>query len=40
VTSYRSLVLALLGDDGDRSQPDGRESEHDNNQITERETKA
>jgi hypothetical protein len=40
VTSYRSLVLALLGDDGDRSQPDVRESEHDNNQITERETKA
>jgi hypothetical protein len=40
VTSYRSLVLALLADDGDRSQPNGRESEHDNNQITERMPKA
>jgi hypothetical protein len=40
VTSYRSLVLALLADDGDRNRKNGTESEHDNNQITERETKA
>jgi uncharacterized membrane protein len=40
VTSYRSLVLALLADDGDRSQHDSRESEHDNKQMTERETQA
>ena len=37
VTSYRSLVLALLADDEDRSRHNGRESEHDNNQMTERE---
>jgi FtsZ-interacting cell division protein ZipA len=40
VTSYRSLVLALLADDGDRSRHNGTESEHDKNQMTERETKA
>jgi uncharacterized membrane protein len=47
VTSYRALVLALLADDGDRGRDDGdrsrqnhTESEHDNNQMTERETKA
>ena len=40
VTSYRSLVLALLADDGDRSRNNGTESEHDNKQMTERETKA
>ena len=36
VTSYRSLVLALLADDEDRTRPS--HTEHDNNQITERET--
>jgi len=40
VTSYRSLVQALLADDGDRSRHNGTENEHDNNQMTERETKA
>jgi hypothetical protein len=30
----------LLADDGDRSRHNGTESEHDNNQMTERETKA
>ena len=40
VTSYRSLVLALLAEDADRSRHDGIESEHDNNQMTERETQA
>ena len=40
VTSYRSLVLALLVDDDDRDRQNGRESEHDNNQMTERETQA
>ena len=40
VTSYRSLVLALLAEDADRSRHDGIESEHDNNQVTERETQA
>jgi FtsZ-interacting cell division protein ZipA len=40
VTSYRSLVLALLADDEDRSRRNGAESEHDNNQMTERETQA
>ena len=40
VTSYRSLVLALLVDDEDRSRHDGSESDHDNQQMTERETKA
>ena len=40
VTSYRSLVFALLADDEDRSRHDGIESEHDNNQMTERETQA
>jgi FtsZ-interacting cell division protein ZipA len=38
VTSYRSLVLALLADDGDRTRHNG--TERDNNQITERETQA
>jgi FtsZ-interacting cell division protein ZipA len=40
VTSYRSLVLALLADDGDRSHQNGSESEYDNRQTTERETRA
>jgi hypothetical protein len=40
VTSYRSLVLALLADDEDRSRRNGTESDHDNNQMTERETQA
>jgi len=47
VTSYRSLVLALLADDDDRSRSDddrsrrnGAESAQDNNQMTERETQA
>ena len=40
VTSYRSLVQALLEDDGDRSPPNRTQSEHDNKQMTERETKA
>jgi FtsZ-interacting cell division protein ZipA len=40
VTSYRSLVLALLADDGDRSRRTDTETERDNNQMTERETKA
>jgi FtsZ-interacting cell division protein ZipA len=40
VTSYRSLVRALLADDEDRSRRNGTESEHDNNQMTERETQA
>jgi type II secretory pathway pseudopilin PulG len=44
VTAYRSLVSALLADDGDRSRHNGTENEHDNehdnNQMTERETKA
>jgi FtsZ-interacting cell division protein ZipA len=38
VTSYRSLVLALLADDEDHSRRNGTESAHDNNQMTERET--
>jgi hypothetical protein len=38
VTSYRSLVLALLADDGDRSRGDSTESDQDTNQMTERET--
>jgi FtsZ-interacting cell division protein ZipA len=40
VTSYRSLVLALLVDDDDRSRHNGTETEHNNNQMTERETQA
>jgi FtsZ-interacting cell division protein ZipA len=36
VTSYRSLVLALLADEEDRSRHD--RTEHDNNQMAERET--
>jgi hypothetical protein len=40
VTSYRSLVQALLADDGDQSRQNGIPSEHDNNQMTERETQA
>jgi FtsZ-interacting cell division protein ZipA len=40
VTSYRSLVLALLAEDEDRSRHNGREGEHDNNQMTERESQA
>jgi hypothetical protein len=38
VTSYRSLVLALLTDDEDRTLHN--RTEHDNHQITERETHA
>lgn len=38
VTSYRSLVVALLTDDEDRTLHN--RTEHDNNQITERETHA
>jgi len=38
VTSYRSLVLALLADDEDRTRHN--RTEHDNNQMTERETQA
>src|SRR5829696_3120108 len=38
VTSYRSMVLALLADDQDRTRHD--RTEHDNNQITEWETLA
>ena len=47
VTSYRALVMALLDDgdgsrpsDGDRRRQNDIESEHDNNQMTERETQA
>jgi hypothetical protein len=40
VTSYRSLVLALLADDEDRTRHNRTESEHDSNQMTERETQA
>jgi FtsZ-interacting cell division protein ZipA len=40
VTSYRSLVSALLVDDEDRSRNDRRESKLDNNQMTERGTQA
>ena len=40
VTSYRSLVLALLAADADRSRHEGIESEHDNNLVTERGTQA
>jgi hypothetical protein len=40
VTSYRSLVLALLADDGDHSRHDGTEGEHDDKRMTERETKS
>ena len=40
MTSCRSLVQALLADDGDRTGDSGTESEHDNNQMTERETQA
>ena len=40
VTSYRSLVQALLAGDGDSSRPNRTRSEHDNKQTTDRETKA
>jgi FtsZ-interacting cell division protein ZipA len=51
VTSYRSLVQALLADDGDRNRDSGTQTKHDNNtthdnntkhdnQVTEREAKA
>jgi FtsZ-interacting cell division protein ZipA len=40
VTSYRSLVLALLADDEDHSRRNGTESADDNNKMTERETQA
>ena len=40
VTSYRALVMTLLADDGDRSRPNGVQSEQDNNKMTERGTKA
>jgi FtsZ-interacting cell division protein ZipA len=38
VTSYRSVVLALLADDVDRTRLN--RTQHDNNQMTERETQA
>jgi hypothetical protein len=40
VTSFRSLVLALLADDGQRRGDNGTQSEHDNRQMTERESQA
>jgi FtsZ-interacting cell division protein ZipA len=40
VTNYRSLVQALLADDGDRSRHDDTQSEQDNDETTERETRA
>ena len=40
VTSYRSLVLALLADDGERSRNNGTQSEQDNRQMPERESQA
>lgn len=40
VTSYRSLVQALLADDGDRTRDDATRMKQDNNQMTERETQA
>jgi hypothetical protein len=40
VTSYRSLVQTLLADDGDQSRQNATQSEQDNNQMAERETKA
>jgi hypothetical protein len=40
VTNYRSLVQALLADDGDRSRDDDTQSEQDNDETTERETRA
>jgi FtsZ-interacting cell division protein ZipA len=40
VTSYRSLVLALLADDEDHGRRNGTEGAQDNNQMTERETQA
>jgi FtsZ-interacting cell division protein ZipA len=40
VTSYRSLVMALLAEDGDRSRPNDVQGEQDNNQMTERGTNA
>jgi hypothetical protein len=40
VTSFRSLVMALLADDGQRSRNNGTQSEHDNRQMTERESQA
>jgi FtsZ-interacting cell division protein ZipA len=40
VTSYRSLVQALLADEADRNRPASTESEHEKNQVTERETQA
>jgi hypothetical protein len=40
VTSFRSLVMALLADDGQRSSTNGTQSEYDNRQMTERESQA
>jgi hypothetical protein len=40
VTNYRSLVQALLADDGDRGPHDDTQSEQDNDETTERETRA
>jgi len=40
VTSYRSLVLALLADDRERSRDNGTQSEQDNRQMPERESQA
>jgi hypothetical protein len=40
VTSYRSLVQALLADDGDRDRQDDTQNQDANQQMTERETQA
>jgi FtsZ-interacting cell division protein ZipA len=40
VTNYRSLVQALLADDGDRSRHDDAPREQDNDETTGRETRA
>jgi FtsZ-interacting cell division protein ZipA len=40
VTCYRSVVLALLADDEDRTLHNRTEQEHENYQMTERETQA
>jgi len=40
VTCYRSVVLALLADEEDRTRHNRTEQEHENYQMTERETQA
>jgi FtsZ-interacting cell division protein ZipA len=40
VTSYRSLIQALLADDGESQTENRAQSEQDNERMTERETKA